>query len=350
MMNTLFLGLEVALLWGSADTLATCATKKIGSATTTFVAQIAGFLLVAAFGLAFAGRLDLLSFSAHVLDESVLWGVVLGGISAGAYITLYEALATGPLALASPVVSAQGGVTLLLSVVLLHEHLEGFQLFFLLLTFVGVILASMNLGKLAQMDLRSLFGPGVCFALISLLCFGVLALGLGLAARQTNWFISVLLLRCFSFLFITVLKPPDSPEEAGQDASTWGYLLAGIVGCFDIGGLAVLSLATASGSIGVAGMICSAYGVIPLLAGVFLLKERIHWSQFLGCLWLLIGLVGEAAPTSELAVSLTWMAIALAFGCGLTVLYKRSGARRMRLTARPWKRFHVVARAERKES
>src|SRR5437764_9554996 len=124
MMNTLFLGLAVALLWGSADTLATYATKRIGTATTTFVAQIAGFLLVAAFGLTVAGRLGLLSFSAHVLDENVLWGVVLGGISAGAYITLYEALSAGPLAVASPVVSAQGGVTLLLSVVLLHERLQ----------------------------------------------------------------------------------------------------------------------------------------------------------------------------------------------------------------------------------
>ena len=180
-MNTLFLGLAVALLWGSADTLATCATKKIGSATTTFVAQIAGFLLVAVFGLAFASRLGLLSFSAHVLDESVLWGVVLGGISAGAYITLYEALAIGPLAVASPLVSAQGGVTLGLAVVLLHEHLEGFQLFFLLLTFVGVMLASINVRKLAQMNLRSLYGPGVCFALVSLLCFGVLAFGLVLS-------------------------------------------------------------------------------------------------------------------------------------------------------------------------
>jgi drug/metabolite transporter (DMT)-like permease len=267
----------------------------------------------------------------------------------GAPITLYEALSAGPLAVTSPVVSAQGGVTLLLSVVLLHEHLEGFQLFFLLLTFAGVMLASINVRKLAQMNLRSLFGPGVCFALISLLCFCVLAFGLGLAARQSNWFISVLLLRCFSFLFITVLKPPDSPEETGQDASAWGYLLAGVVGCFDMGGLTVFSLATDSGSIGVVGMICSAYGVIPLLAGVSLLRERIHWSQFLGCLWLLIGLVGEAAPTSELTVPLTWMALALAVGCGLAVMHKRSGAGRTRLTARLWKGFHVVARAERKE-
>src|SRR5438105_10803961 len=112
------------------------------------------------------------------------------------------------------------------------------------------MLATINVRKLARMDLRTLFGPGVCFALISLLCFGVLAFGLGLVARQSNWFISVLLLRCFSCLFITLLKPPDSAEEVGQEASAWGYLLAAIVGCFDMGGLAVFSLATASGSIG----------------------------------------------------------------------------------------------------
>jgi drug/metabolite transporter (DMT)-like permease len=304
MMQTLYLGLAVALLWGSADTLATYATQRIGTATTTFVAQIAGFLLVAVFGLTCADRLGLLSLSANTLNESVLWGAVLGGVSAGAYLMLYQALATGPLAVASPVVSAQGGVTLLLSVVLLHERLEGVQLCFLLLTFAGVMLAAINVRNLAQMNLRSLFGPGVCFALISLLCFGVLAFGLGLVARQSNWYISVLLLRCFSCLFITLLQPPDTSEEAGKGRSAWGYLLAAIVGCFDMGGLAVFSLATASGSIGVAGMICSAYGMIPLLSGVFLLRERIHLSQVLGCLWLVIGLAGEAAPTSELAAPL----------------------------------------------
>ena len=348
-MNTVFLGLAVALLWGSADTFATYATQRIGSAATTFVAQIAGFLLVATFGLTVVGRLGLLSLPAHVIDESVLWGVVLGGVSAGAYITLYQALSAGPLAVASPVVSAQGGVTLLLAVVLLHERLQSFQLFFLLLTFVGVMLAAINVRALARMHVRWLFGPGVRFALISLLCFGVLAFGLGLAARQSNWYISVLLLRCFSCLFITVLKPPDASEEAGKGASAWGYLLAGIVGFFDMGGLTLLSLATSSGSIGVAGMICSAYGVIPLLAGVFLLRERIHWSQVLGCLWLVIGLAGEAAPTSELAVPLTWVAVALAFGWGLTVLYTRPGARKTGLTARPWKGSHAATKADRKE-
>lgn len=348
-MNTVFLGLTVAFLWGSADTLATSATQRIGSACTTFVAQLAGFLLVATFGLACAGRLGLLSFSAHVLDESVLWGIVLGGVSAGAYITLYQALSAGPLAVASPVVSAQGGVTLLLAVVLLHERLQSFQLFFLLLTFVGVMLAAINVGELARMQVRTIFGPGVCFALISLLCFGVLAFGLGLAARQSNWYTSVLLLRCFSCLFITLLQPPDASEEAGKGASLWGYLLAALVGACDMGGLTLLSIATASGSIGVAGMICSAYGVIPLLAGVFLLRERVHWSQILGCLWLVIGLVGEAEPPSELAVPLTWMAMALVVCCGLTVLYKRSGARRRWLTDRPWKGSHAATRAERKE-
>jgi drug/metabolite transporter (DMT)-like permease len=61
-------------------------------------------------------------------------------------------------------------------------------------------------------------------------------------------------------------------------------------------GLTILSLATATGSIGIAGMICSAYPFIPLLVGVFLLKERLALSQFLGCILLGMGLAGEAVP------------------------------------------------------
>ena len=53
-MNTMFLGPTITMLWGTADTLATCATKRIGRSTTTFVAQMSSQFLVA-----FIGRDDL---------------------------------------------------------------------------------------------------------------------------------------------------------------------------------------------------------------------------------------------------------------------------------------------------
>lgn len=318
---TVLLGLAVALLWGSADTLALFATRRIGSGTTTLLAQLSGLFLVALVGLTFAGPLHLLTISASSLMLSILVGIVLGGVSAGAFLSLYKSLNHGPLAVVSPVVSAQGGVTLLLAVVLLQEHLGGFQTLFLLLTFVGVLLASINVKEMVQMKPKSLLSPGVLYALVAMLCFGLLAFGLGLTARSTNWLVSVFFIRCFSFLFIAVIQRADSPRTARAGwVRVWGYLLAGVVGCADIGGQALLSVATASGSIGVAGMIASAYAVLPLAVGVFFLKERLTLSQLFGCVLLGTGLVGSAAPGPELALALAGLAVALMVGCGLALL------------------------------
>jgi drug/metabolite transporter (DMT)-like permease len=235
----------------------------------------------------------------------------------------------------SPVVSAQGGVTLLLAVALLQERVAGFQMLFLLLTFVGVLLASINVKHVVQMKAKSLLSPGVLYALVAMLCFGLLAFGPGLTARSTNWLVSVFFIRCFSFLFIAVIQRADSPRTA-RAGWVWGYLLAGVVGCADIGGQALLSVATVSGSIGVAGMIASAYAVLPLAVGVFFLKERLTLSQLLGCMLLGTGLMGSAAPGPGLTLALAGLAIALVVGCGLAVLRDVVTAKPVRVWPISW--------------
>jgi len=320
---TVYLGVAVALLWGSADTAAVFATKKVGTSTTTFVAQLAGFFLVSLVGLAFVGPLGLMDTSAQSFVLSILFGVVLGGFSAAAYLTLYKSLHHGPLAVVSPVVSAQGGVTMLLAVVLLQEHLDHFQTLFLLVTFVGVLLASLNGKQLAHMKPKSFLSPGVLYALIALLSFGVLSFGLGIAARSTNWFICVFWIRFFSFLFLAVILREKDAFQARRTGRFWGYVLSIGVGCGDVGGLALLSLATVSGSIGVVGMISSTYSVIPLAVGVFFLKERLVQSQLLGCMLLVVGLAGIAAPGQYLVLPLAVFALTLFMSYVLVFFYQK---------------------------
>jgi len=321
-MMTVWFGLAVALLWGSADTLALFATRRIGSGFTTFVAQLSGLFLVALLALLFRGPLNVLTISASSLLLSMLAGVVLGGIAAGAYLCLYKSLEQGPLAVVSPLVSAQGAVTLLLALTLLHEHVAGLQMLFLVLTFVGVLLASLDVRQALQMKPRSLLSPGMVYALLAMLCFGLLAFGLGLSARSTSWLVTIFLIRCFSFLFIASTQRAGvvQTKKAGV-AWVLGCLLAVAVGCADMAGQALLSVATVSGSIGVAGMIASAYAVLPLLVGVFLLKERLTVSQLSGCVLLGTALLGSTSAQSGLALPLAGFAVALLPACGLALLW-----------------------------
>lgn len=313
MLVTMLLGLSVAVCWGSADTLATSVTRRIGTASTTLIAQVAGLVLSAGVALA----LGLPALSARTITLSVLCGVVLGAVAALAYLSLYTALQRGPLAVASPVVSAQGGVTLALAVLILGEASSTWQMVFLAVTFAGVLLAAVNGREVSRLSLHAIISPGVAFSLVSMLCFGVLAFGLGWAARETNWLLCVVWMRVFSCLMLAVFLHPPQAANAEHPGAWQGAWLAGaaVVGLLDVGGLLTLSLAAMSGPIGVIGMVASAYGVIPLAAGVTLLKERPSPHQMAGVAWLIAGLVGVAVPSSPVS-----LALLLLSGLGMLIL------------------------------
>mgnify|MGYP001233857696 CR=1 FL=1 len=323
---TVVLGLVVALSWGSADTLAARVSQRIGTSATTLTAQVAGLVLSAAVALA----LGLPALSLHALAMSVLWGIVVGAVAAVAYLTLYTALSHGPLAVASPLVSAQGGVTLILAMVVLRELPGLWQALFLAVTFAGVMLAAVNGREARQVSPRAMFSPGVAAALVSMLCFGGFVFGLGEAARQTNWLLCVVWARVFSCLLLSVFLRPDAAQNA-LAAPRRGLWLAGaaVVGSLDVGGLLVLARATTTGSLGVAGMVASAYGVIPLAAGIVLFKERPAMNQLAGVALLLSALVGVAAPSSPVSRLLLVVIGAALVGLGLVTL----GARWLRRRA-----------------
>lgn len=355
-METILLGLAVATLWGSADTLAAKVTSHMGSTATTLIAQVSGLALAGLVALVVGLPTDL---SLPAFMESMLSGILLGAIAALAYLTLYKALAYGPLAVASPLVSAQGGVTLLAAIVVLHELPGTWQLVFLLLTFVGVMLAAVNGSEIRRLvfahTLHPLLSPGVALALLSMLSFGLLAFGLGLAARETDWLLCVVWTRIFSCLLLTVFLPLETvatEKPTGQRAGSdqwrqgWRLWLAGmgatVVGCADVGGLLLLALASTSGSIGVVGMVASAYGVIPLLAGILLFKERPAANQLIGVILLIAGLLGVASPSSPLPSTSGWLLLLV--GGGGSVLLTAPAvallARRLRRAQRLHERQH----------
>jgi drug/metabolite transporter (DMT)-like permease len=221
MLPTVILGLAVALCWGSADTLATFFTRRLGTAATTLIAQVVGLVLAAGVTL----LVGLPALSARDLTLSILFGMVLGVVAALAYLTLYRALALGPLAITSPLVSGQGGVTLLLAVVWLREPLAGWPLVCLLVTGAGILLSATNGHEVQHLALRTLLSPGVAMALVSMLCFGVFAFGLMQAATVTTWLLVVLWSRVFSCLFLSILlRSPTDHDTTG--ARSRQHLLA----------------------------------------------------------------------------------------------------------------------------
>jgi drug/metabolite transporter (DMT)-like permease len=302
----IMLAISVALCWGVADTSATFASRRLGSFLTTCISLVVSVILLLLFGIAAYASLSL-SFSTTALEQSILPGLLTGIMAAIGYFSLYRGLELGPLALVSPIVAADGAVAALLALVLLHEHLSGWQLALLGIIFVGIVIASMDLREVRLlMHTTGLTGvveaKGTRWALVATLAFGLMLFGIGLGAGRWGWYLPILWTRIFAMLALLLIaasqklrhrktrQPLAFPQSKNSRTILFSFGLASTVGLLESIGLLVYSLDTRLAMTGIAAAISSSFGLIPLIAGMTIFHERPTFQQLLGICLVIIGL------------------------------------------------------------
>jgi drug/metabolite transporter (DMT)-like permease len=204
-LSGIILGVTVALLWGSTDSIAAFAARSIGALRTTLFSQLAGLLTVATLSLFFP--LVWQSFT----PLTILLGACSGLLAAVGYYAFYRGLADGPVTLVSTISSGSSIVTLLLAFLLLDQRLSPGDLIALGIIFLGIIQASTNLreirGQLSPKSKSSIRrSSGVKWALLTVVAFGAMDWSIGLSATVSSWFLPVLFMRCFSLLFLSTIQ------------------------------------------------------------------------------------------------------------------------------------------------
>lgn len=135
----ILLGLVSALGWGATDFLARLASRRSGALRTLLAGQAVGLVVLTA--LAAADRAGL----ARALDAPPsAWalGAAAGLVNVGATFALFRGLATGALALVSPVTASYGAVTTALAA-LAGEALGGVTAAGIAVTVLGVATAAL---------------------------------------------------------------------------------------------------------------------------------------------------------------------------------------------------------------
>lgn len=295
----------VALCWGSGDIVATFAARRQGTFVTTFISLLTSVTVLVLFGIfAFAQ----LALSPAAFVESAGLGLLTGVMAAIGYFSLYRGLELGPLAIVSPVTAADGAVGAVLAVIFLHESLSLWEVGMLVLIFLGIIFASTNLAEIRGIvrvsGLAGLAKGGVRWGLLAMLAFGVMLFGIGLEAGKWGWYIPILWTRAFAALALLLFAALQRFRSrlqrarlAGNDLSAKpvplylsGIGLAVVVGTLETVGLLIYSFDTQLASTGLASAISSSWGVIPLLAGITIFRERPVLYQLCGVLLVLAGL------------------------------------------------------------
>jgi drug/metabolite transporter (DMT)-like permease len=273
------LGTLAAVSWGVADVLVTYVSRRGGFFRTLLLSQVFGVGLLLVVALAID---DLPGPSAAQL----LALAALGPVAVAAYGGFYRALELGPIAIVSPIASANGAIVVLLAVLVLGESLTAVQALgcFLVLGFI-VLAAREPSGERAQGE-----GNGIRLALVASVAFGGYLFALATMSDDLGWLVPILIARSATVAIVSavaVARPPPSPGALGG----LGLLGCAAAGVLDASGYLVYNRGAEVGEVAITSAAAAAYPVIPILVGLLALRERIAWHQLVGVGGVLCGMV-----------------------------------------------------------
>lgn len=275
-------GLLAALSWGVADLVAAVHSRRAGSLGVLVVAQVTGQ----------AGLSLLLPFvDAPIRDVSATTVVALVGIGAVGglgFLSFYRGLALGPVSLVAPIAASYTALVAVASIALLEETLTGLSLAGLIVTFVGLALASVDPREIRRE--AALSRRGIPFAFLALGTIGVVTFGLAVSAQDLGWFFSLYVARwgTVGMLVVAVIA-------VRRDAlrGMWSTTLpaAAVIGVLDNVGFGAYTRGAEVGLVSIVTAASAVFPMVPILGGLVLFGERLSFSASVGIALVLMGLV-----------------------------------------------------------
>jgi drug/metabolite transporter (DMT)-like permease len=282
-MGVLF-GLATALSWGTEDYLAAVASRRAGA-------------LVALLGLhltsvIFLGVWVVGSGASELPPGDGLALVGIGFVGGLGYLCFLRAMVVAPVSIVSAIVSGYSVVILLWALVLLDEVPAMGQSFGTALTLGGVVLSCVR-----GSELRRAQGalPGLVLSLCATLTLGSWIFAIEHYGKSVGIVLALLVGR----LSATVLLLTIAAFRLRSGAFSLRTLPAAVViaGLLDTLGYVFFQLGTRHGQTGVVAVASSVYFLVPVGLAVWLLRERPARTQWLGFLFIVVGLLllGSAA-------------------------------------------------------
>jgi drug/metabolite transporter (DMT)-like permease len=277
-------GLGAALGWGFADLGAALSGRRIGALATLIVAQLVG--AVVATLLVVISRPSLSS-----LDEVAGWLVPSSLLMAGGYFALYRGLELGPVAVVSPVLASYAILPVLLAVWLLGESLTAVIVAGMVITIVGTALASTDLRSLAVGTNR--MPPGLPWAIVSVVCFGLGAYVIGWASQRAGWLPTLWLSRiCTTVVFLAIgLIVMVRSRGDRRTIPPPALRFAALVGLVDLTGGVMYGWGAEVGFISIVTAASATYPIVPVFGSTLLFRERPAPNQYLGVALVIGGLL-----------------------------------------------------------
>ncbi len=262
---TALLALAASALWGTSDFGGGLISRRLDSSAVVLISQ----------ALALAGLIALLPFMAVPVGPYMLVAAAAGVVGTLSLAAFYRAMATAPMSLVAPITA--GGTCIPVLVGLIRgEHLSAFQLAGILVTLIGIVLASGPEFRSGVTVRRQAIG----FAIGAAVGFGLAYTLLALAASSGVY--GTLLVQRIGGLIVLgpiVLRSGVLPSLRLTVQRV--AALAAVGGC-DIVANGSYAVAASHGNLSVAAVLASLYPVVTALLARGILAERLRPVQGIG--------------------------------------------------------------------
>jgi drug/metabolite transporter (DMT)-like permease len=268
------LALAASALWGTSDFGGGLISRRLDPSAAVLISQ----------ALALAGLVALLPFMAVPVGSYMFVAAAAGIVATLSLAAFYRAMATAPMSLVAPITAAGIAIPVLVGLVR-GEQLSAFQLAGILVTLIGIVLAS-------GPELRSgapVRRQAVGFAVGAAVGFGLAYTLLALAASSGVY--GTLLLQRIGGL--VVLGPIVLQTGILTSIRLTVRRLAALaaIGSCDIVANGSYALAASHGDLSVAAVLGSLYPVVTALLARGILAERLRPVQGIGVVAALSGVL-----------------------------------------------------------
>jgi drug/metabolite transporter (DMT)-like permease len=280
MSSGVVLGTSAALCWGVVDVAIALLARRAPFVTVAIVVQGASVVMLAALAVAL-GDVPELSGGQWVAVAA------LGPVGTGAYLAFYRALQLGPLAIVSPIASANGAVVVVLAVILLGDSLSGAQALGAAVVLCCVVLAAVDVGERVPAGPGD--GDGVRLAVLATVMFGGYLFALVALAEPLGWLLPILLTRMTGLPLLAAIVARRR-ERPWRLLGPGALALACAVGWLESASFLLFNRGAEIGQAALTSAAAATYPLVPVACGLLLLHERLRAYQAVGIAGVLAGM------------------------------------------------------------
>ncbi|MFH1105904.1 MAG: DMT family transporter [Candidatus Aenigmatarchaeota archaeon] len=265
------------LTWGIADVFAKKAIEKTGEMKPLLYGQVVGTVPIIIYAAAFL-KIPLISLEIFAL------GAISGFLTIAAYLSFYKGMKKGNLAIVNPITGSYTLITTLLGMIFFQESLKFHHMIAIALVFVGAFLASADLKRI-----KLKIVPGVPEAVFAMLGFGVGLFIIKFVSVATGAIISFLLLRIVGLFILLAYSSLSKIDIKLPSGSVLGYIT--LVGILDAIGQLGFNAAITMEQMSLVAPVIAGFPAVTVILAILFLKERPAFSQKIGIVSILAGLV-----------------------------------------------------------